>query len=318
MHRRNHALISVIVPCYNVARYIKECLDSIYIQSYNNLEVIAIDNNSSDNTLQLLEKYRDDNEIGLQVLSEKHQGAPVARNTGLKIASGEWIQFLDADDILEPDKISHQIELISKSSSKVSFVAGAFYRQNVSRERTLLLPSKDLWKGLFNTRLGITSANLWNRKYLDLVGGWKNSLQSSQEYDLMFRLLKCNSQVVIDESPFTIVRERKTGQISQRNPREKWRQYIDLRYSILRHLQEQKEEYFERESIWYYQALLEKLVTLAKYDYSYANKIHSLTIPRQFKVVPSKGISDFYAKIYNKLGYNLANRFIYLKKEWFD
>ena len=310
-------LVSVIIPCYNVELYINECLNSVYSQSYKDLEVIAIDNNSSDNTLNILEKYRSANDVNLLILIENNQGAPAARNKGLKLASGKWIQFLDADDILRPDKISHQIELISKSPSTINFVAGAFYKQKVSAEKALLLPSKDLLKGLFSTQLGITSANLWNREYLDSAGGWKNSLKSSQEYDLMFRLLKCNSQVIIDETPLTIVRERKTGQISQRNPVEKWKQYIDLRYSILKYIQEHRQEYFEQEAAWYYQALIENLVTLAKYDYLYANKIHSIAIPKKFRVVPSGGISNVYVKIHNELGYAIANRLIYFKNKWF-
>ena len=118
-------LVSVIIPAYNVEAYIAPCLGSVLAQSYPKLEIICVDNNSTDNTLQKLEALREKHpEIIL--LTEEKQGAPAARNAGLHIAKGEWIQFLDADDILLPGKISRQVSLLE--NAEVGFIAGASVR----------------------------------------------------------------------------------------------------------------------------------------------------------------------------------------------
>ncbi|WP_346663653.1 glycosyltransferase family 2 protein [uncultured Merdimonas sp.] len=94
--------ISVIVPMYNAETYIGDCIESLINQSYSNIEIILVDNNSSDRTIQIAESYkmRDDR---IQVLHCKKQGPSAARNLGIEKAKGEYITFVDADDYLEID-----------------------------------------------------------------------------------------------------------------------------------------------------------------------------------------------------------------------
>jgi len=92
--------ISVIIPVYNVEKYIKQCLDSIINQTLEDIEIICIDDGSTDNSLNMLKKYatKDDRII---VIENDHKGAGVARNSGLKIAKGDYISFIDSDDWIE-------------------------------------------------------------------------------------------------------------------------------------------------------------------------------------------------------------------------
>src|SRR5690554_7984530 len=94
--------ISVIIPVYNKAPYLEQCLNSVINQTYKNLEIIIIDDGSTDNSLEICEKYRKKDER-IQLISQENQGVSVARNKGIQKASGEWIYFLDADDYLELD-----------------------------------------------------------------------------------------------------------------------------------------------------------------------------------------------------------------------
>lgn len=95
------ALISVIVPVYNSENTIEKCLESICRQSYRNLEIIIIDDGSTDHTAEILEAWRlCDSRI--RVMHQKNKGAAAARNYGLDILSGEWFSFVDADDEIEP------------------------------------------------------------------------------------------------------------------------------------------------------------------------------------------------------------------------
>lgn len=107
--------ISVIIPVYNTAKYIDECLDSVLNQSFTDFEIICVDDGSSDSSLLVLENYQSkDNRI--KIISQEHMGVAVARNTALKQASGEYILFMDSDDFLEKDCL-YNIYNLSKSNS---------------------------------------------------------------------------------------------------------------------------------------------------------------------------------------------------------
>src|SRR5690349_9778588 len=122
-------LVSVIIPCYNVAAYIAECLDSVLKQYYTNIEIICVDDGSSDTTYSILQFYKEKYPFLILLANEKNRGAPYSRNQGLIHAKGHFIQFLDADDLLLPGKIEHQINLIESAGCNVGFVAGAYIRK---------------------------------------------------------------------------------------------------------------------------------------------------------------------------------------------
>jgi len=98
-------LISCIVPVYNGERFLAEALDSILDQSYRPLEIIVVDDGSTDSTPTVAARYR--NEI--TYLRQKHAGPATARNYGIRTAKGEFLAFLDADDVWEKEKLSHQM-----------------------------------------------------------------------------------------------------------------------------------------------------------------------------------------------------------------
>ena len=88
--------ISVIIPMYNAEKYIDECLDSVLAQTYKNLDIIVIDDGSTDDSIKIAEKKSKN----IKIIRNKHLGVSVARNRGLDIATGEWVHFVDADDKL--------------------------------------------------------------------------------------------------------------------------------------------------------------------------------------------------------------------------
>lgn len=108
----NKGKISVIVPVYNKSDTLKHCIDSILNQDYQNLELILVDDGSSDNSFDICSKYAEkDNRV--KVFKKENGGVSSARNFGLKIASGEFIQFVDADDFLEKDMCSKMLYAIN-------------------------------------------------------------------------------------------------------------------------------------------------------------------------------------------------------------
>jgi glycosyltransferase involved in cell wall biosynthesis len=97
MVRNNRPKISVIVPVYNVEKYLPQCLDSLILQVYDNLEIICVNDGSKDSSLKILQEYAK-KDARIKVINQKNGGASVARNRGVKEATGEWISFVDSDD----------------------------------------------------------------------------------------------------------------------------------------------------------------------------------------------------------------------------
>lgn len=97
--------ISIIIPVYNTSPYLRECLDSIFTQDYQNCEVICVNDGSNDNSLDILNEYQQRYPSNMVVLTQPNQGQSVARNTALDIATGEYVVFLDSDDYFLPNAI---------------------------------------------------------------------------------------------------------------------------------------------------------------------------------------------------------------------
>lgn len=95
---KNNIKPSFIVPAYNVSKYIKKCVDSILSCNMKDIEVIVVDDGSTDDTLEILNKYNDDR---LKIISKQNGGASAARNDGINASSGEFLAFIDGDDFID-------------------------------------------------------------------------------------------------------------------------------------------------------------------------------------------------------------------------
>ncbi len=105
-------LVSVIMPCYNSQQYVAEALDSVLQQDYPNLEVIVVDDGSTDNSLQILQQYADQNSDRITIIRQANQGPAAARNTGMQAATGKYIAFNDSDDLWLPGKVRAQVNYL--------------------------------------------------------------------------------------------------------------------------------------------------------------------------------------------------------------
>ena len=117
----NKGLVSIIMPSYNTAKYIGESIRSVQNQTYENWELIIIDDCSTDNSEEILKKYSlEDNRI-CYLKNEKNSGAAVSRNRGLRKAKGKWIAFLDSDDLWDKEKLEKQINFMLKNDYAFTF-----------------------------------------------------------------------------------------------------------------------------------------------------------------------------------------------------
>lgn len=106
-------MISIIVPVYNVEKYLETCINSILSQTYTDFELILIDDGSTDNSGVICDKY-EEADVRVRVIHNNNQGVSATRNTGIEVARGDYIAFIDSDDLIHPDYLLHMFELIEQ------------------------------------------------------------------------------------------------------------------------------------------------------------------------------------------------------------
>ena len=127
-------LVSVIIPNYNSEHYLVECLESVIHQDYRSIEIIVIDDGSTDNSLKVLEEYSQK----IKVLITAHRGASAARNEGLRQARGDFIALLDSDDVWEKSKISKQMKLAVNHNLDLVYCSSREFYENGKLGRTFI------------------------------------------------------------------------------------------------------------------------------------------------------------------------------------
>ena len=182
-------LVSIIIPCYNTDNFVSEAIYSALTQTHSNVEVIVIDDSSTDKSVDVIQSFGD------QVRLEKidHKGACAARNRGLQVSQGEFIQFLDADDVLLPNKLDMQVPILQSGQVDLVFCNGYLFgderpRRPIKKLRDLPLPNDtDPFTYCLKNGFG-TEGPLHRRSLLEKVGGFRVGLAGAQEYDLHIRL----------------------------------------------------------------------------------------------------------------------------------
>lgn len=205
-------LVSVIIPCYNVEAYVARALDSALAQTYRPLEIIAVDNNSTDDTLAILRQYEQRYPELITVLQEPKQGAPAARNLGLRHAKGEWLQFLDADDVILPGKVDGQVGLIKAGNANAVLIMGSYFIYPLKGKPYHSKPIEDPLRAIISGNASITTANLWQANAVKEVGYWDETREMVQEYELMLRILTNNlGTTVADMKPRSQIYKRENS-----------------------------------------------------------------------------------------------------------
>jgi glycosyltransferase involved in cell wall biosynthesis len=182
-------LVSILIPAYNAERWVGATIASALAQTWAHKEVIVVDDCSRDSTLQIARTFQSRN---VQVLSQDNQGACAARNKALTYAQGDYIQWLDADDLLAPDKISQQMRASEISPGPLTLFTSAWGRFYFRQRRARFRPDA-LWSDLQPKDWFITKfeEGVWmnpapwlvSRKLVDLAGAWDPRLSFSGDDD---------------------------------------------------------------------------------------------------------------------------------------
>ncbi len=208
-------LVSIIIPYFNAAQFIEECVNSVLNQSHSNIEIIIVDDGSADNGLEKLAHMPQ-----LTIIHQKNAGACVARNRGLEIARGEFVKFLDADDYLEKDCIALQVEEALKHDNN-TIIYGNFtiVSQNTLKPvNTRIAPQNQTATLLFSDLL--TTTPLHRRYMLDAIGGFDTRFKNGQEWNLHVRLAGKGYQFVhMDTNVYFYRVHMADGRISNKRKR---------------------------------------------------------------------------------------------------
>lgn len=241
--------ISVVIPTYNRQGLVVEAIESVLAQTYSEFEIIVVDDGSTDGTTARLQPYLD----RIAYKKQNNQGLAAARNTGIRLTQGEFVCFLDDDDLWEPTKLATQIEF---ADAHPEYALLATEIQGIDTEKNKIGKSKSL---KYEIRNGMVVEHLlfanWiapstamvRRKCLDEVGGFDEDIRSFGEDWVMWMRLASKFPVYFIPEPLVLYRYH-SGQMSLDRPEEQFRSLMLCLQKISVLPQFQKKPYLLREA----------------------------------------------------------------------
>jgi glycosyltransferase involved in cell wall biosynthesis len=205
--------ISVIIPVYNRPVFVQEAIQSVLDQTYSNVEIIVVNDGSTDNTPFVLQSFGDQ----IRLIHQENKGVSAARNTGIKHSNSKWIAFLDSDDIWLPDKLRLQMKFFEDHPDARICQTEEIWIKNNKR----LYPKKKHKKRsgmIFEHCLPLCivspSAVMIHREMFDFVGMFDESLPACEDYDLWLRI-SCQYPIYLLDQPLITKRGGHDDQLSQ-------------------------------------------------------------------------------------------------------
>ena len=241
--------VSIILPVYNAAAFLKNCIESLIQQTHPNIEIIIVDDESTDNSLEIAKQFESEN---LHVFQQANSGAAIARNTGIAHATGDYIQFMDVDDFLSRDKIEKQVVALQKNPGK-SAVCN-YINFSEENDLSLLKPADqssfiystddpadfliNLWGGNGQSNFIQTNSWLVPRSVIEISGGWREYRCPDDDGEFFARVLLASEGIVHVPEVYNYYRrtpgENKLSQNSNNHYVENVLLTIGLKYKYLK------------------------------------------------------------------------------------
>ena len=233
-------LVSIIMPSYNCGRYISESVQSVLKQTYSKWELIIVDDCSKDDTREILHSFKD-KRIKL-FYNKENRGAAFSRNYALKEAEGEWIAFLDSDDLWMSDKLEKQIAFMERTGAKFSATGYQWMDENGNDLHTVLIPPKKTdYKKMI--RLSNPIGNLSVMYDQDALGKFEvPPIKKRNDFALWLQILKKTDYCYGMEDVLGVYRIGRTGSVSSNKLKQAkyhWQLYHEIEgHSVFRSLHE--------------------------------------------------------------------------------
>ncbi len=201
-------LVSILIPCHQAERWVGEAIESALAQSWPEKEVLVYDDGSTDGSADVIRSF------GTRVRWESgtRRGPEGAKARLVEMSRGDWLQFLDADDLLRPEKVETQVALVADGGADLVASPGVREDGQVVNARV----SDDPWVNLFHFGLGVVHGNLWRRGAVESAGGWLADPHplGHDDYRMLHRLLRSGARVVYDPEPRAIYRSVNPASVS--------------------------------------------------------------------------------------------------------
>lgn len=239
----------MIIPSYNSARYLAEAIQSVLDQSYADFEIIVVNDGSTDETEAVVKGFSDER---IRYFAQENKGVGAARNVGLRLARGEYVAFLDADDLFLPEKLSRQVEFLLQDPS-VDLVFSGWEYINAEGK---ILGVEEPWKyrssvlGVEDVLMGggaPVHAVLVRRRCLENVGGFDEAMRAYEDSDLWLRLAVDGCRMVLQSGVVCQYRLHDKNTSKEVSKHERWylyclKKFFDL--ELPKNLSDQKTHVF--------------------------------------------------------------------------
>ena len=276
-------LVSVIIPVYNVEKYLEQCLNSVLNQTYQNLQIILVDDGSTDRCPQICEQYaaRDQR---VEVIHRKNGGLTAARNTGLVAAKGDYIGFVDSDDWIHPEMYQHLVEILEKTDSDISTVEIIKTTGEIPAAQVpvsvKVLSQQEFARIFFKIGSQKIVYYVWNRLYKKELlepNHFEERFSIGEDVVASYKAWMKAEKIAVSNQPMYYYRQ-KTGMTSAFSP--KYFQLLDVWNSVSQLTQDREtgyDEYVKINQERIYFTLLMELALSGEYrNSSYQTKVHEL------------------------------------------
>ena len=226
-------LISVIVPVYNVEPYLRRCVDSILAQTYENLEIILVDDGSTDRSSAICDEYAD-KDARVRVIHKENGGSSDARNAGISIAKGKWIGFVDSDDFIEPEMYQELLFASIRNNAEIACCGRYIFSEKRTKaehcfDHTRILSSSETMAELLLNNA--TDESVWDKLFIsDLFAGIHFPIgEINEDLPVLPVLFRKSRTIVHTGKPYYYYRTRE-GSISKSS-------YSRKSSVVIRHMQ---------------------------------------------------------------------------------
>lgn len=311
-------LVSILIPCYNAERWIAQAIQSALDQTYTNKEVIVVDDGSSDRSLEIIKSFGD----RIRWETGENRGGNAARNRLLELSNGKWIQYLDADDYLLPDKVEKQIHFLNQKAD-TEVICSPHITENMGEQGifhtapalTKYTDTLDLWLLTIRWHMPQTGGFLFSKQSLLDINGWQENLKHCQDYNLYVRLLRANKKFAFYNEAGAVYRWWCSGTITHRKIAEIYRDRLNIQKAIESHLVATGQlTEIRKDAI--NQARFEYARRIYSWDKQWAARVASMVQNQDPNFEPSDQIAPFfYRQIYKNIGFTWAEYLADMKRK---
>jgi glycosyltransferase involved in cell wall biosynthesis len=296
--------VTIVIPCHNAARWIGAAIESALAQTWPEKEVIVVDDGSTDGSTEIVRGFGE----RVIFLETEHCGGNHARNAALKMASGEWVQFLDADDYLEPEKIARQLfeEAHGGASADVIY-SPTWVEERGQRIVHTIDTALDLFSQWLTWQMPQTGGALWRMSALLQIGGWKELQPCCQEHELYLRALKAGLRFVFTQTPHAVYRIWSQDTVCRRDRRL----VVNVKTALIDDLRAwltERGEWTEEHQRLAGRACFEMARTLAKMDLASSEDYHQARLAKQLIHLEGPAAPRNYRWVYHAAGFTAAER----------